>query len=182
VLFVLLALSFGIPSALLAWSYPRRAATLCRVTPATLRATPLSERLAALAEAATTGSWAERLAEELASPDDDRLRLVALNDLLDDADHELTRRDSWPRSAAWLCFAGGLLSACTGYLAGVRMELIWIVPVTVGSASACLAARRHGRRQVQRQRERIDALVQLVATDLEQTDLPQRRAQRRRRR
>lgn len=173
--FVLLAMCFALPAVLLAWSYPRRAAAICTIDPAALRVAAASERLVVLKKRAAAGSWAARLAERLAEDVNDRLRLASLNELLADADHDLTRRDNWPRAAVWLCFAGSLLSAIAGYLSGARMDLVWIAPIALAAAASCIAARRAGRRHAHQQRERIDAIVKLVASDLEDADLPQRR-------
>ena len=176
--FVLSAAALALSSVAFAWAYPRQVSSLCRLDAAELRGASHAERIEALRGDGAPGSWPRSLAEIVTSTSEPRLRLAALNDHLADAEYELSRRARWPLSATQLCVATAVLSAIGGYLAGARLELVWIVAVLLAGTLTCVAAQRRGRRAARAQRENIDRIVSMLAHDLDNVDLPSRRKRR----
>jgi hypothetical protein len=80
----------------------------------------------------------------------------------------------------WMAAAGCLLVAVAATLVGRLGALPWLLPLGLTAVVLCLGAKRRGDRDVERQRERIDALAAQLIRDLE-GELPRRRSPRFRR-
>ena len=174
-------------SALLAWSYPLRAARLCRLDGTAwekeLDGLPLPERIGRLRREAPSGSWEANLGSELAAARDDRARALAINEAVSTAEHELEARRHRPRAALWLALASWAACALAGILSGARATLLYLLPVIASGVALCLQAARSGKRLAAAQRANIDALVGAVAGEIAtlDLDLPERRRMRWRR-
>jgi Flp pilus assembly protein TadB len=140
-------------SAWLAWAYPRRARQLSNFD-------------------------APALERELAGAESEQERAASLNETIAALDHRLQAREGWPRAALWLAMAASAACATAGFIAGARLELVFVVPVAVANIAACQAAREVGRRRSASERARIDGLVDALARTEPLPALPERRRMR----
>jgi hypothetical protein len=157
-----------VASAVLAWSHPRHVATTLRADAQALalalKRLPAGERLPALLEQSTSGSFEHDLAADVLAARDEDGKVAAVNLALGEIDHALDRRASWPPTALRIALLGAGLLAFFAYLADPA-QLRWpIAVVGAGAFSAltCAHAARSGARDAERQRRAVDAVVAAV--------------------
>lgn len=183
------AAAFALLGCALAWSYVWRVRQLTRLdaSPLATRLGRLSipERAALIVDLAPAGSWERELCQELQDTDDDRLRLLAVNDQLSWLEHQLSARARWPGVATLIVLAGWLLVGIAGYLtAAPPLDLLYASLVALCGVSGCVMAHLVGRRHAARARKRIDALIEALIGELDDAELgliDRRRGRRQRR-
>jgi hypothetical protein len=151
----------------LAWSHARRVASLDarRIggVVRTLKKVPSPERLAELGKFAAPGTFERALVDGAQGAPDGAGQVAALNLVLSELEHELTRGSSWPKAALRLALLGAGLVALVSYL--VTGVLQWsLTAVAIGGVGAigCAQAGRVAGREVLAQRAAADELVAML--------------------
>lgn len=175
VLFTALSVAMSGACAALSWRHPVRIARAtwgdARELARSLRALPGEARLIELARRSPPESWEHRLSVAVMSAADPRAKIAAANDLLAEVEQRLDVGAGWPPAAARLSALGALLLATLSFLAQAGPSVIAVVlGAGAAGAIASAAAGRAGRAAAERQREAIDALVDVALVSAARVD------------
>ncbi|MEJ7728804.1 MAG: hypothetical protein WKG00_06280 [Polyangiaceae bacterium] len=127
---------------------------------------PLADRAATAASRARPGGWVASLAAELEAARDDDERVVMTNDALGELARALEVGAGWSAAAVRVCLSATLLLAVAAFLLGEPMAALPVCAIGGIGALACAEIGRRARGLATRQRERADALVEVLLPDL----------------
>ena len=106
------------------------------------------------------------LATDSPATSDDAGRIATVNDALSDIAHRLDARSGWPPAALRISLLSGLFLVVLAFVFG-RIDLV-LPLVAVGGLSTAVSAEigRRARRVAKRQREAVDALIDVAVQHL----------------
>jgi hypothetical protein len=139
--------------------------------------TPADRRRKAVLAELAPGSWAAELRGELEAAQADDERVAAANAALGAFERRLAPFALWPRTAAWLAVASGLMAVLLAVWAGGLGAALPPLPLVAVSLLLCLAACRRERTERAAQRGHADEVVRLLVGPLYDAEvaLPRRR-------
>lgn len=155
----------GVASGALAWSHVRRVSRAARGDLESLanglKRVPAAERVAALRDRTTEGTFEHDLAVELLAAPSEDAKVAAVNLALADAEHALVETAAWPRTAIRIALLGAGICAFAAWVSDPDQARWALAVIGIGALAAlsCAQAQKTGERLAERQRRAIDALV-----------------------